>query len=54
MNRAMKSFQHSIASWRDKYVIVILSFVDSVCKFDLSEIFKPTNLSSKSNLFLQI
>ena len=39
MNRTKKLLRHSIASLRDKNLIVALSFVDSVCKFDLNEIF---------------
>ena len=39
MNRKQKLLRHGIASWRDKNLIVTLSFVGSVCKFDLNEIF---------------
>ena len=39
INRTKKSLRHSIVLWRDKNLIVTLSFVDSVRKFDLNEIF---------------
>ena len=50
----MKDYNRSsfpIVLWRDKNLIVALSFVDSVCKFDLNEIVLGFLLSANASFY---